>query len=72
MVFHNQNININIEFRKVLPSDYKLFQVVDLFCTVEHLKLKDKTISNSERAILGNEKDIRKNIINQLSDKRIT
>ena len=30
----------NVEFRKVLPSDYKLFQVADLFCTFELIRLK--------------------------------
>ncbi|WP_034442301.1 DUF3800 domain-containing protein [Butyrivibrio sp. AE2032] len=30
----------NVEFRKVQPSDYKLFQVADLICTWELLALK--------------------------------
>ncbi len=30
-----------VEFRKVLPTNYRLFQVADLFCTIELIKLKD-------------------------------
>ncbi len=30
----------NVEFRKVQPSDYKLFQVADLICTWELLAMK--------------------------------
>lgn len=29
-----------VEFRKVIPSDYRLFQVADMVCTFELLKLK--------------------------------
>ena len=29
-----------VEFRKVKPSDYRLFQVADMICTFELLKLK--------------------------------
>lgn len=32
----------NVEFRKVQPSDYKLFQVADLICTWELLAMKAK------------------------------
>lgn len=39
-------------FRKVMPSEYKLFQAADLLCTLElvELKLKDNMFSNSEKA----------------------
>ena len=38
------------EFRKVLPKDYKLFQVADLVCTLElvRLKIADGSYSHSE------------------------
>ena len=58
-------------FKKVLPKDYKLFQVADLFCTIESLKLKIecKTLTKSEYILLGSEKDIKRNVINKLEDK---
>ena len=30
----------NVELRRIRPEDYKLFQVADLICTVEHIKCK--------------------------------
>ena len=30
----------NVEVRKISPVDYKLFQVGDLICTLEHIKVK--------------------------------
>ena len=30
----------NVEVRKVSPVDYKLFQIADLICTLEHINLK--------------------------------
>ena len=43
----------NYDFRKVLPSDYRLFQVADLICTVELLRIKSEkgNLSNSEERI---------------------
>lgn len=42
----------NVEFRKVVPADYKLFQATDMFCTMELLAVKSerKMLSNSELA----------------------
>ena len=39
----------NVEFRKVVPKDYKIFQVADLLCTLELLfrKSDTKTLSKS-------------------------
>ena len=40
----------NLEFKKVSPVDYKLFQVDDMLCTLELLALKAerKMLSKSE------------------------
>jgi len=40
----------NVEFRKVRPADYKLFQAADLLCTMELLALKadSNSLSQSE------------------------
>ena len=41
------------EIRKILPSEYKLFQVADLICTLELLNEKFKTeeMTRSEKLI---------------------
>lgn len=61
----------NVEFRKVLPSDYKLFQVADLYCTFELIKLKleNNNLSNSEKRFFGNTKNLKKNYLKPLSKK---
>ena len=42
----------HVEFRKVRPVNYKLFQVADLMCTIEWLAQKDKerTLSKADLA----------------------
>ena len=42
----------NVEFRKVQPSDYKLFQVADLICTWELLAMKTESIGFSESEMI--------------------
>ena len=61
----------DVIFKKVMPKDYKLFQVADLFCTIESLKIKikQKMLTKSEKIVLGTEKDIKKNVLNKLNDK---
>lgn len=58
-------------FRKVMPSEYKLFQVSDLLCTIELVKLKldNNMFSKSETAFFGNVRDLKKNYIKPLSKK---
>lgn len=60
-----------VEFRKVLPSDYRLFQVADLICTLElmRLKMESKTISKHELAFWGKESDFKKNYLKRLYQK---
>lgn len=71
-VFHS--LLPNVEFRKVIPSQYKLFQVADLFCTFEliHLKLENSTISRSELLFFGNIRNLKKNYLKPLSKKSFT
>ena len=42
----------NVEFRRVLPSEYRLFQVADLICTIKlaELKLEKHILSKSEKS----------------------
>lgn len=58
-------------FRKVMPADYKLFQVADLLCTMElvRLKLDNNLFSSSEKLFFGNTRDLRKNYLKPLSKK---
>ena len=60
------------EFRKVLPADYRLFQVADLFCTLELVCLKDEhhIMSKSEETFFGSMRDMRKNYLKPMYRKR--
>lgn len=61
----------NVEFRKVLPSSYRLFQVADLICTIRlaELKLDNHQLSSSERRFFKDERTLMKNYIKPI--KRI-
>ena len=60
------------EFRKVMPTDYRVFQVADLFCTLELICLKDahRIMSKSEEAFFGSMRDMRKNYLKPMFKKR--
>ncbi len=60
-----------VEFKKVLPSEYRLFQVADLICTMEliRLKIEKKTISKHELAFWGKESDFKKNYLKRVYQK---
>lgn len=61
----------NPVFRKVMPSEYKLFQAADLLCTLElvKLKLENNMFSKSEEVFFGNIRDLKKNYLKPLSKK---
>ena len=61
----------NLEFRKVQPSDYKLFQTADMLCTLELVDLKFQTgqVSKSERDFFHSYHDFKKNYLKQLRKK---
>ena len=63
----------NVEFRKVIPADYKLFQAADMLCTLELLALKheNKCLSKSELKFFKSGKDIYKSYIRAIRKKRI-
>lgn len=60
------------EFRKVMPTDYRLFQVADLFCTLELVCLKDDhgIMSKSENDFFGSMRDMKKNYLKPMHKKR--
>ena len=63
----------HVEFRKVKPVDYKLFQVADLICTMEILleKFNSGRASDFERDFFGGERDFKKNYLKSLIKKRL-
>ena len=58
-------------FRKVMPTDYKLFQVADFICTMElvSLKLENSLFSKSEMTFFGNKRDLKQNYLKALKKK---
>ena len=62
----------NVEFRRVKPSDYKLFQVADLICTWELLALKavDNSFTKSETEMFGSPREFMKNRYKLISKKK--
>ena len=60
----------HVEFRKVKPVDYKLFQVADLICTTELLEEK-ATFSRSELEFFSNKRDFRKNFLKTIRKKHL-
>lgn len=63
----------NVEFRKVSPVEYKLFQVADLICTMELLinKAEINNFSKSEKEFFGSVRDYKKNFYKTISKKHI-
>ncbi len=61
----------NAEFKKATQKDYKLLQVADLVCTAKltEIKLSMHTLSQSERYVLGNDKDIKRSFLRPLQKK---
>ncbi len=62
-----------VEFRKVQPSDYKLFQVADLICTWELLALKAKTcdFTESEKKFFDSPSKFMKNRYKLIAKKKL-
>ena len=63
----------NVEFRKVIPADYRLFQVADLICTLKltELKLNNHLLSKSEIYFFENERTLKKNYRKPLDKKEL-
>lgn len=62
-----------VEFRKVKPSDYKLFQVADLICTWELLALKAKegSFTVSEKDFFDSPSKFMKNRYKLIAKKKL-
>ena len=62
----------NVEFKKVTPSDYTLFQAADMICTLELLAVKaeKKQLSKSELAFFKSAKDLNRSFLRAIQRKR--
>ena len=62
----------NVEFRKVVPFDYRLFQSADLICTLQlmQLKLEKHELSRSEISFFQSERCLRKQYLPLLKRKQ--
>ena len=61
------------DVRKVKPSDYKLFQVADLICTLELLSKKigaGERLSKSEQYIFHSKRELKKDFLKGIEEKR--
>ena len=63
----------NIEFRKVIPSQYRLFQVADLINTLKltELKLENHILSKSEKIFFEDERTLKKNYLELIKKKEL-
>jgi hypothetical protein len=61
----------NISLRKVKPSDYKLFQLADMFCTLELVAMKfdRKSTSHSEIVFFHSKRDFKRNYLKEIRKK---
>ncbi len=58
----------SVETKKVIPSDYRLFQVADFICTMKltELKIENHTMSVQEQRFFGGEDGVKKNYLKDL------
>ena len=65
---------VNYDVRKVSPSDYRLFQVADLICTIELFNIKCETgiqMTKSEEYIFHSKREFKKDFVKSLLSKRL-
>ena len=62
----------DVEFRKVRPSDYRLYQSADLLCTMELLSMKiaDNALTKTDLIFFESKRRIMKDYIKTLGAKR--
>jgi len=63
----------NISFKRVKPSEYKLFQLVDMLCSLvlTALKFETKTASHSELEVFHNSRNFNKDYLKKIRKKRL-
>lgn len=65
-------ILFDVAFKKVIPADYRLFQVADMCCTFELLreKIARNTLSPAEILFFGTIRDLNKNYLRPIGKLR--
>ena len=63
----------NVSFKTVSPSDYRLFQVADLVCTLKlvSIKFERKISSKAEKGFFGSPKEFKENYSKSLKPKKM-
>lgn len=63
----------NVAFRKVMPAEYRLFQIADLICTLKliELKMHNHTLSKSELLFFQDERTSKKNYLKPINLKQL-
>ena len=63
----------NVKFQLVIPSEHKLFQLIDMFCSFELVALKfdNKTASKTEHEVFYSVRDFKKNYLKKIRIKRL-
>ena len=64
----------NVVFRKVVPSEYRLFQVADMVCTLKltELKMLNHSLSKSELLFFNDERTLKKNYLKVIETKNFS
>lgn len=64
---------LRVEFRRVLPAEYRLFQAADLVCSLELLKAKDAdgALTRSDLYFFESARKLRKDYLKALEVKRL-
>lgn len=64
---------LNVEFRNVAPSEYRLFQAADLYCTLELLRGKDEdnALTKSDLYFFESARKLRQQYLKKISKKRL-
>lgn len=72
-LFYSHSLLDNVEFRKVLPAEYRLFQVADLVCTLKltELKMLNHCLSKSEINFFHDERTLKKNYLKPVNSKSL-
>jgi len=59
------------DIRKVLPNEYRLFQVADLICTLEllELKMQSREMTRSEKLLFHSKRELKKDFLKGMHKK---
>lgn len=66
------NSLLEVEVKKVRPSDYALFQAADMACTLALLSIKanEGTLTSSEKEFFGGARNLKKNYLKTFEKKK--